>query len=414
MAHDDPEDDVTLPLAVEEAAVRKVERVTGRTRVHLETDEHVERLSTGLIKESVEVRRVTIGRMLDAGEEPPLPRTENGVMVFPVLEEVPVIVKRLRVVEELHIVVHQHTEETEVPVTVRKQSARVEHIEGDEGYSSIPPDSTQSGEQTMTLRTLTALFSNRSDALRAVDRLVEAGISRSSVRLLPETETTAGSGNYDTTRDDKGFWASLGDMLFPTEDRYSYAEALHRGDTAVTATVDETMLSTAEDILDDDGTVSIEDREEAWRTEGWKGWGDEQATSRSRTDAEGVIPLAEEELRVGKREVDRGRVRVRSYVVEEPVTADVNLREESVHVERRPVNETVSQRDADSLFRERTVEIEKRGEEAVVDKTARVREEVAVGKTVEERTETIRDKVRRTEVEVEGEDGTLDPERKSR
>ena len=60
------------------------------------------------------------------------------------------------------------------------------------------------------------------------------------------------------------------------------------------------------------------------------------------------------------------------------------------------------------------MEIEKRGEEAVVDKTARVREEVAVGKTVEERTETIRDKVRRTEVEVEGEDGTLDPERKSR
>ena len=63
----------------------------------------------------------------------------------------------------------------------------------------------------------------------------------------------------------------------------------------------------------------------------------------------------------------------------------------------------MSQGEADDLFRERTIEVEERGEEAVVSKTARVREEVAIGKTVEERTETIRDNVRRTEVEVEDE-----------
>jgi len=263
----------------------------------------------------------------------------------------------------------------------------------------------------MTLRTLTAVFTDRSDASTAVDRLVAAGVPRTSVRMLPETEMSGGTTAYDRTRDDKGFWESLGDFLFPDEDRYSYAEALHRGDIVVTATVDEAMLSTAEDILDDDGTVRIEDREEAWRTEGWKGWQGESATSND-TRTGDAIPVAEEELRVGKREVGRGSVRVRSYVVEEPVTEDVDLREETVHVERRPVDRTVAGTDADRLFQERTVEIEERGQEAIVDKKTRVREEVAVGKTVDKRTERISDTVRRTEVKVE--DDRAEKSRKSK
>jgi uncharacterized protein (TIGR02271 family) len=264
----------------------------------------------------------------------------------------------------------------------------------------------------MTVRTLTAVFSDRSDASKAVDRLVAAGIPQSSVRMLPDTEVSGSASTYDRTTDTKGFWESLGDLLFPHEDRYSYAEAMHRGDVLVTATVDETLLSTAEDILDDDGTVRIEDREEAWRSEGWQGWQSESSSTERVAQDGDVIPLAEEELRVGKREVDRGGVRVRSYVVEEPVTADVDLREESVHVERRPVNRTVTGSDADRLFEERTVEIEERGEEAIVDKTARIREEVAVGKTVEKRTERISDTVRRTEVEVN--DDRTEKQRKSR
>jgi len=243
----------------------------------------------------------------------------------------------------------------------------------------------------------------------AIDRLVAAGVPQASVRMLPEMEMSAGTSADDRPADNKGFWESLGDFLFPDEDRYSYAEALHRGDIVVTATVAETMLSAAEDILDDEGTVRIEDREEAWRSEGWKGWQGESTDSDGSGD---VIPLAEEELRVGKREVGRGSVRVRSYVVEEPVTADVDLREETVHVERRPVDRTVAGTDADRLFQERTMEIEERGEEAIVDKTTRIREEVAVGKTVDKRTERISDTVRRTEVKVE--DDRAEKSRKSR
>ncbi len=282
----------------------------------------------------------------------------------------------------------------------------------------------------MTTRTVTAFFDSRSDATRAVEQLVAAGIPRAQVRLLPETEQSgsySSGSSYDVDRDEKGFWESLADMFFPAEDRYSYAEAMHRGDIMVTATVDDTMADRAEDILEEHGSVSIDEREASWRSEGWSGYEGSSAsmsagsdasastlstgssasltgsTDRASAEREGVIPLAEEELRVGKRDVSRGRVKVRSYVVETPVEESVSLREEEVHLERRPVDRVLGDADADRLFKERSIEVEERGEEALVEKRARVREEVAVGKTVEERTETVHDTVRRTEVEIDDE-----------
>ncbi|MDX6269991.1 MAG: hypothetical protein QOD28_1214 [Acidobacteriota bacterium] len=112
-----------------------------------------------------------------------------------------------------------------------------------------------------------------------------------------------------------------------------------------------------------------------------------------------TIPVVEEELKVGVREVERGGVRVESRVEEKPVTEEVQLREERVHVERRPVDRPVT--NADAAFREGTLEVTERAEEAVVSKTARVVEEVVVGKQVEEHTETINDTVRRTDVDVQ-------------
>jgi uncharacterized protein (TIGR02271 family) len=115
-----------------------------------------------------------------------------------------------------------------------------------------------------------------------------------------------------------------------------------------------------------------------------------------------AIPIVEEQLNVGKREVAGGRVRVHSHVVETPVQEQVNLRQERVDVERRPVDRPVNA-SSDALFRERTIEAEERVEEPVVSKEARVKEELVVNKDVEQRTETVRDTVRRTEVEVDDE-----------
>jgi uncharacterized protein (TIGR02271 family) len=128
-----------------------------------------------------------------------------------------------------------------------------------------------------------------------------------------------------------------------------------------------------------------------------------EGDGRARKDV-AVVPVIEEELRVGKREVEGGVVRVRTRVVERPVEEVVRLREERVNVERRPVNRPITEADL-SAFREGSFELRERSEEAVVDKQARVVEEVAINKEVGERTETIRDTVRSTDVDVEGTGG---------
>jgi uncharacterized protein (TIGR02271 family) len=82
------------------------------------------------------------------------------------------------------------------------------------------------------------------------------------------------------------------------------------------------------------------------------------------------------------------------------VTADVTLRDEQIRVERRPVNRPATAADF-NMGQGSVVELNATGEEAVVGKTARVVEEVLVGKQSSSHTEVIRDSVRKTEVEVE-------------
>lgn len=113
-----------------------------------------------------------------------------------------------------------------------------------------------------------------------------------------------------------------------------------------------------------------------------------------------AIPIVEEQMVVGKREVDRGGVRVYSHVVERPVEADVTLRDERINVERRTVNRPATAADFD-MGKGSDFELRATGEEAVVGKNSRVVEEVLVGKQASDHTEAIHDTVRKTEVEVE-------------
>jgi uncharacterized protein (TIGR02271 family) len=129
--------------------------------------------------------------------------------------------------------------------------------------------------------------------------------------------------------------------------------------------------------------------------------------SSAHVGGEQVIPIVEEQVRVGKREVERGRVRVRSYVVETPVTEQVTLREEHVEVQRRAVDRPLTA--ADDAFREQVIEATETREEAVVSKEARVVEELTIRKDAAEHIETVQDTVRRTEVEIDDTTGTARP-----
>jgi uncharacterized protein (TIGR02271 family) len=119
------------------------------------------------------------------------------------------------------------------------------------------------------------------------------------------------------------------------------------------------------------------------------------------TDAGEVkVPLVEEQLQVGRGQMQRGGVRLYTRLAERPAEETVRLRDEAVRVERRPVDRPAT--DADfAAGKERTIEVTETDEEPVVRKQARVVEEVVVHKDVQEQTETVRDTVRRTEVEVE-------------
>jgi uncharacterized protein (TIGR02271 family) len=113
--------------------------------------------------------------------------------------------------------------------------------------------------------------------------------------------------------------------------------------------------------------------------------------------------VIEEEVKVGKRTVPTGRVRVYSRVIEKPVEEKVSLREEHARVERRPVDRPATAADKEA-FRETSFEVRETAEEPVVSKEARVKEEVVVGKEATERTETIREKALRTDIKIEDED----------
>ena len=114
-------------------------------------------------------------------------------------------------------------------------------------------------------------------------------------------------------------------------------------------------------------------------------------------NTEETIPVTREQLNIDKREEERGGIRLRTRVVEEPVKEKVNLRNEEVKVERTPVDRPATEAD----FREGEVEIRERDEVPVVNKEARVVEEIKLNKEVTEREETIRDTVRETKVDVD-------------
>ena len=260
----------------------------------------------------------------------------------------------------------------------------------------------------MAHQTIVAYFDTRSEAETAQAALAAEGMDVGSVRLLPETGSTYARGGsetaYDHRRDEGGFWGSLGDLSLPDEDRYAYAEGLSRGGVALSVTADEARHDRVAEILERSGAVDLDTREAEWRSAGWMGYtGMDQASTTTNRAApvndEGVVQVVEEQLRVGKRRLDKGRVRVRSYVVETPVQEQIELRSERVVVERRPVDRPAT---ADDLTPpERIIEAHARREEAVVSKETRVVEEIGLRKEAETRTETISDTVRHTEVEIE-------------
>ena len=302
---------------------------------------------------------------------------------------------------------------------------------------------------------LVAVFDTVANADRAVQALENANVSSASIRryhrddpamenLGTRTSTHVGSVSTAAVDADRvhqrssGFWAWLtgeeGGTTDPTyeSDHAYYGRHIDSGSTVLAVTVEQAESQRVMDLLADQMPLKLEDvgteasatgtqdtsamtamREGTMREgtmdgvcEGTMREVGMMGTPHAMTEPnrisetnerEEVIPLAEEQVEIGKRRVDHA-TRIRRYVVETPVERQVTLRDETVEIERRrPVEGTSPGAGA---FEERTVEVHTSSEQPEVTKTANIAEEVVVHKTVTDRPETIRETVRKEQVEV--------------
>jgi uncharacterized protein (TIGR02271 family) len=296
--------------------------------------------------------------------------------------------------------------------------------------------------------TLAAVFDNRADAEKARDQLAGAGFDRAAIRLndsssdYADARATSSSGATaaaSTDRDSGGFMDSVRNFfadLFgdDSDDRHVYSEAVNRGNVVLTLiTQTQVEVERAADIVEACGPIDIDEQRSQWQGEGWTasqpvrsagqrqtssgalqsgqsapqsgGKGSRQFTQQASAQGQAgqqqrAIPVVEEQLNVGKRLVERGGVRIFQHVRETPVDETVSLREEHVRVERHKVDRPVDP-DAIEAFKETSFELRESAEEAVVQKTARVVEEVVVGKEQTAREEHIHDTLRKTDVEIQ-------------
>jgi uncharacterized protein (TIGR02271 family) len=264
-------------------------------------------------------------------------------------------------------------------------------------------------------QTITAIYESRRDAERAQQRLRDSGIPAEGIRILDQGDASS-AGDSSARQPRNSFLASLKELLLPNHDQKVYAESIRRGGAMLCATVDDTRTDEVITVLEQTNPVDVEQRMQEWRSEGWNGDAEAAgeiedsrlAMERQNAAADERIPIIEEQLQVGKRQVQRGSVRVRAYAVEQPVREQVRLRDEHVDIERRPVNQRVEPGSSPSdLMRERTIEVSESSEEPMIAKEAVVKEELVVRKRADERIEEIDDTVRHTEVDVD--DTRVDP-----
>ena len=236
-------------------------------------------------------------------------------------------------------------------------------------------------------RMIVAMFDSRAEAERAAEILADEGFERRQIDVRSSDAGTQPRAQDEHT----GWW----EWLFgQSDDSTYYNEGLQRGGAVLSLTGDDDVqIERARELLEAQGADVESPRGAETRASSM-----ETATA-SAAGEEEVIPVVEERLKVGKRPVARGGVRVYSRTIEQPVEEDVRLREERVRVDRRPADRPVTA--GDDVFRDRTIELTESAEEAVVGKETRVVEEVRVGKERDERVEHIRDTVRRTQVDVE-------------
>ena len=264
----------------------------------------------------------------------------------------------------------------------------------------------------MADHTIVAVYDTAASADAAVRALEAANVPSSAISRHSQQGAPSGSAisSAPAAGQERGFWSSLFGSE-PDHDTAIYDRSVASGSTVVSVRVPEDHHESVAAILESHNPVDLDERAESYglasgvsSSLGMSAGSIGAATglttgATAATTKDGVIQLAEESLQVGKRAVVGGTTRIRRYVVATPVEKDISLHSERVVVERHPVAGTATTGTAD--FTDRTIEMTETEEQAVVSKTARVVEEVALRKEASDRVETVKDTVRRQDVEIE-------------
>jgi uncharacterized protein (TIGR02271 family) len=269
----------------------------------------------------------------------------------------------------------------------------------------------------MSYQTVVAAFDTEAHAQAAVDALKAGGFHADDISMFDKSRVGLR---------EPGLWQRIFGGGLAEHEADVYSQSLDRGGMLVSVRVPDSEVAHATGILDIHRPIDVHDRaittgiapaakvEAAVASIAAKPLEVVQKVAVSPKLAEAhdeVLRLAEEQLEVGKRMVETGRTRVRRFVTEREVSADVTLHEEHADVLRRAINDPKYIGDID--WADATIEVRETAEQALVSKTARVVEEVGLRKIGSDHVETVHDKIRRQQVEIErlGPDGRPIPAR---
>jgi len=279
----------------------------------------------------------------------------------------------------------------------------------------------------MVYETLVAAFDTKDKAMAAVDALKAGGFHSDDISVVDNTRLAGTKGVAPNAAKSIGLWQ----WLFGDIAKYEanvYAQTISEGGTVVSVRVPRDQVAQAAGILDLHHPINVNDRaitagfapvahvETAAKTIA-------AATPLAAAQSVAVTPklaevhpdtlrLAEEQLQIGKKMVETGRTRVRRFTTERDVAQDVTLHEEHAEVLRSAVSQQPAElKDID--WADSTLEVVETKEQALINKVARLVEEVSLRKKGDDHVETIHEKLRRQQAEVEQVDATGKPIRRA-
>jgi uncharacterized protein (TIGR02271 family) len=278
----------------------------------------------------------------------------------------------------------------------------------------------------MAFETLVAAYDTKDHAMAAVNALKAGGFHTDDISIVDSARLAAGKGLTASDPKRIGLWQ----WLFGDINRYEanvYADTIKEGGTVVSVRVPQDQVAQASGILDLHHPINVPDRaitagfapvahvETAHKEIASVPLAADQAVAVTPKLAQvhgDTLRLAEEQLQIGKKLVETGRTRVRRFTTERDVAQDVTLHEEHAEVLRKAVSAQPAEL-TDVDWADGTLEIVETKEQALVNKTARLVEEVSLRKKGDDHVETIHEKLRRQQAEVEQVDASGKPIRRA-